>query len=198
MSTDLHASAVPPSETAAGGMVQTFPLRRLRLAAILLRSLASAVGWTIWQQLRTDAVRAATSESGNIAAVLAAQMSRSLAAIDAVLLEVKRTAKDKDVEMPSGFDRAFNNREFQEALHGLPRPSATGLQYRHGGQGRKGCGYDRGLADTWISAPPTVIISRMHAAAAMVISSTSIPSVSKVDGRSIIVFARRLEERERR
>src|SRR5580704_175506 len=99
MSNDLHASAAPLSEAAAGRVVQTFPLQRLRWAAILLLGIsASAVGWTIWQ-LRTDAVRAATSDSGNIAAVLAAQMSRSLAAIDAVLLEVKRTAKDKDIEM---------------------------------------------------------------------------------------------------
>ena len=66
------------------------PLRRLWWAAILLLGVsASAVGWTIWQ-LRTDAIRAAISESGNIATVLAGQLSRSLQSIDSVLIEVKK------------------------------------------------------------------------------------------------------------
>jgi diguanylate cyclase (GGDEF)-like protein len=192
MSTDLQASTAQQSEAAANGGAQPFPLRRLRLAAILLLGLsASAVSWTIWQ-LRTDAVRAATSESGNIAAVLAAQMSRSLAAIDAVLLEVKRTAKDKEIELPSGFDRAFDNREFQEALMGyrarLPQVFNIAMADRDG----------KVVVTT--AAWPTPDLSaadRDYFTDARSRSdghlSTSIPSVSKVDGRSIIVFARRLE-----
>ena len=192
MSNELHASAAPLSEAAAGGMVQTFPLRRLRWAAILLLGIsASAVGWTIWQ-LRTDAVRSATSDSGNIAAVLAAQMSRSLTAIDAVLLEVKRSAKDEDIETPFGFDLAFNSREFQETLQAyrarLPQVFNLAMADKNG----------KVVVTT--SAWPTPDLSaadRDYFRDARSRSdgqlSTSIPSVSKVDGRSIIVFARPLE-----
>ena len=192
MSNELHASAAPLSEAAAGGMVQTFPLRRLRWAAILLLGIsASAVGWTIWQ-LRTDAVRSAISDSGNIAAVLAAQMSRSLTAIDAVLLEVKRSAKDEDIETPFGFDLAFNRREFQETLKAyrarLPQVFNLAMADKNG----------KVVVTT--SAWPTPDLSaadRDYFRDARSRSdgqlSTSIPSVSKVDGRSIIVFARPLE-----
>jgi diguanylate cyclase (GGDEF)-like protein len=192
MSTDLHASAAPPSEAAAGGVVQTFPLRRLRWAAILLLGLsAGAVGWTIWQ-LRTDAVHAATSDSGNIAAVLAAQMSRSLTAIDAVLLEVKRTAKEADIETPSGFDHAFNRREFQETLKAyrarLPQVFNLAMADKNG----------KVVVTT--SAWPTPDLSaadRDYFRDARSRSdgqlSTSIPSVSKIDGRAVIIFARPLE-----
>src|SRR5580704_8801943 len=115
MATDLHASAAPPSEAASGDVGQTFPLRHLWWAAILLLGIsASAVAWTIWQ-LRTDAIDAAISESGNIAAVLAGQLSRSLQVIDAVLQEIEQSSKSRDIDTLGDFHAEFGRREFQDA-----------------------------------------------------------------------------------
>src|SRR5438477_2706282 len=72
--------------------------RRLWWAAILLLGIStSAVGWTIWQ-LRSDAINAAVAESGNIATVLASQLSRSIKGIDTVLIDVRRTTKGPGIE----------------------------------------------------------------------------------------------------
>src|ERR1700685_2461378 len=88
-----HDSAATVSEPAAGAVIRTIPLRRLWWAAILLLGVsASAVVWTIWQ-LRTDAISAAITETGNIASVLADQLSRSLKSTDMVLLEIKRSVE---------------------------------------------------------------------------------------------------------
>src|SRR5882757_3065211 len=77
---------------------QSLRTRRLWWAAILLMGLSGgAVGWTIWQ-LRTDAIDATISDSGNIATILAGQLSRSIGAIDSILLEVKRSQKGLDVD----------------------------------------------------------------------------------------------------
>src|SRR5215467_16056378 len=87
-----------PLEWVARVVPQSIPLRRLWWAAFVLLGISvTAVGWTIWQ-LRTDAIRAAISESGNIATVLAGQLSRSVQGIDSVLLEVKRATKDLDID----------------------------------------------------------------------------------------------------
>ena len=69
-------------EQAARTTRLSIPLRDLWWAAfVLLGVSAGAVGWTIWE-LRSDAFRAAIAESGNIAAVLASQLSRSIYGID--------------------------------------------------------------------------------------------------------------------
>src|SRR4051812_36596489 len=76
-------------------------LRRLWWAAIVLLGFATgAVGWTIWQ-LRTDAIRGAISDSGNMAAVLASQVARSLQSIDGALLEIKKSAAEFEILEPS-------------------------------------------------------------------------------------------------
>src|SRR5271169_6581907 len=111
-----HDSAVIASGPAAGAVVRTIPLRRLWWAAILLLGVsASAVVWTIWQ-LRADAISAAVSETGNIASVLAAQLSRSLKSIDTVLLEIKQSAERHDIDSPADFQAAIDRREFQGSL----------------------------------------------------------------------------------
>jgi hypothetical protein len=93
-----HDSSATVSGPAAGAVIEAIPLRRLWWAAILLLGLsASAVVWTIWQ-LRTDAIGAAVSETGNIASVLAVQLSRSLKSIDTVLLEIKQSAERYDID----------------------------------------------------------------------------------------------------
>jgi len=82
---------------------------------LLLGLSASAVVWTVWQ-LRNDAIRAAIAESGNIATLLANQLSRSLQAIDSTLLEIKRSAEDQDIDSPSSIKATFGTHEFQETL----------------------------------------------------------------------------------
>jgi hypothetical protein len=88
----------------------SIPLRRLWWAAILLLSLAAtSVGWTVWQ-LRNEAIRAAVSETGNIAIVLAGQISRSIQAIDTVLEEIKKSANGKEIAFSTGAGTAAANR----------------------------------------------------------------------------------------
>src|SRR5712671_2882108 len=112
----LKRNAVPAPATPADGVTRTIPLRRFWWAAILLLGISgSAVGWTIWK-LRTDSIDAAVSESGNIATILAVQLSRSIQAIDAVLLEVKRSAKGQDIDTPLGIHASFENQAFFESL----------------------------------------------------------------------------------
>src|SRR5580698_9980335 len=90
-------SAAASSGPAVNAAAQTKALRRLWWAAVLLLGLsASAVAWTVWQ-LRNDAIDAAAAESGNIASVLAYQLSRSLQGIDVVLLEVKQTVEERNI-----------------------------------------------------------------------------------------------------
>src|ERR1700687_2649353 len=104
------------SRLASGAVAKTGPLGRLWGAAILLLGIsASAVGWTIWQ-LRNDAIRAAISDSGNIAAVLAGQLSRSLQSIDAVLLDLKDPTKDLDSDRSLDLHAALNRNAIYRSL----------------------------------------------------------------------------------
>jgi diguanylate cyclase (GGDEF)-like protein len=99
-----------------GALSQAIQLRRLWWAAVLLLGLSvSAVVWTIWQ-LRADAINAAVSESGNIAAVLAGQLSRSVDSIDAVLTEIKQSAEGRNIASRASFEAAFANAAFRDTL----------------------------------------------------------------------------------
>src|SRR5258708_23964151 len=109
-------SAASASGPAVGAVFQAVRLRRLWWAAILLLGVsASAVAWTIWQ-LRTDAISAAVSETGNIASVLAGQLSRSLKSIDTALLEIKRSVEAQGIDSPPTFRTVVDQREFPETL----------------------------------------------------------------------------------
>src|SRR5579862_5453945 len=108
--------ATPASRPAGGAVARTIPLGRLWWAAILLLGLsAGAVGWTVWQ-LRNDAIRAAIADSGNIAAVLAGQLSRSLQSIDNVLQEIKDPSKDPDIDRSLDFGAASNRAALYKSL----------------------------------------------------------------------------------
>ena len=61
-------------------------------------------------------MRAATADGGNIAAVLASQLSRSLASIDAELLEIKQSTKALDIDDPSKLRAALGRKETHDAL----------------------------------------------------------------------------------
>jgi len=61
----------------------------LSAAAVLLLVIAvGSLGWAVWQ-LRLDARRDAFEETGNLALVLAGQLSRFLQTIDVVLAETR-------------------------------------------------------------------------------------------------------------
>lgn len=178
--------------SAAGAVTQRFSLRRLWWAAVLLLGLsASAVAWTIWQ-LRTDAIGAAISESGNIATVLAAQLSRSVQAIDAVLLEIEQSSKSRDIDTFGDFHAEFGRREFQESLikyrARLPQVFNIAIADKNG----------QIVASTiaW-PAPNFNVADRDYFLDARTRTdgelSSSIPINSRIDGRRNIVFARRLE-----
>jgi diguanylate cyclase (GGDEF)-like protein len=183
---------VPLVERTAGGITQSIPLQRLWWAAIVLLGLsASAVGWTIWQ-LRADAIRAAIAESGNIATVLAGQMSRSVQGIDVVLKELKRSTKDLDIDTPGSFRAAFNRRAFREVLldHLGRLPQAFNIAIAD----------QRGQVTVSTAAWPTPNINvadRDYFQDARARSdgqlSTSIPIFNRINGKRTIVFARRLE-----
>src|SRR5580692_4361769 len=131
-----HDSSAAVSGPAAAPVIAALPLRRLWWATILLLGVsASAVVWTIWQ-LRTDAISATISETGNIASVLAVQLSRSLKSIDTVLLEIKQLAERHDIDSPADFQAAVDRREFQDSLTnylaGLPQVFSIAIADREG------------------------------------------------------------------
>jgi diguanylate cyclase (GGDEF)-like protein len=178
--------------TAALAVAQTISLRRLWWAAILLLGIsASAVGWTIWQ-LRTDAINAATAESGNIATVLAGQLSRSIQAIDAVLVDVRSSTKSPEIDAPLGFQAAFDRREFRESLTEyrarLPQVFNIAVANKDG----------QLTVSTAAWPTPNVNVSdrdyfkeaRDRTDDRLV---TSIPIRNRIDGTRTVVFARRLE-----
>jgi diguanylate cyclase (GGDEF)-like protein len=176
----------------ASAFIRSIPLRRLWWAAILLFGLsAGAVGWTIWQ-LRDDAIRAAISDSGNIAAILAGQLSRSLQSIDAVLLEVKKAEKDLDVASPADLRKAFATQAFQEALKRrltqLPQIFAIVITDENG----------QLVVSTAAWPTPNINVSdRDYFQAARARTdgqlSTSVPIKNRINGTQTIVFARRLD-----
>jgi diguanylate cyclase (GGDEF)-like protein/PAS domain S-box-containing protein len=186
-------SDAPLSSAKLVGVPQSISLRRLWWAVIVLLGLsASALAWTIYQ-LRDDAIRAAVTESGSIATVLASQLSRSLQAIDAVLLEIKHTAEDADSGASAGFPREFDSAEF---LHYLDRHlSRTPQIFSIAVADKNG----RVIVSTLSGIESNYNISdRDYFRDARDRTdgeiSISIPSPNKVTGEKTIAFARRLED----
>ena len=104
-------------------------LRRLWAGAILLLGiLGTAVGWTIWE-LRRDAINDAIADSGNIVSMLASQLSRSIHAIDATLLEINRSSKAQDIDTPLGMGATFDREAIHDSLkeHRVPLPQVFNL-----------------------------------------------------------------------
>ena len=188
-----HDGAATTTGPAAAAVSQTIPLRRLWWAAIFLLGLsASAVVWTIWQ-LRTDAISAAVSETGNIASVLAVQLSRSLKSIDTALLEIKRSVEAQGIESPSTLQDAINRGQFPESmakyLARLPEVFSIAIADREGQivvstigssatrfnvAGRDFFWKARDRRDGQLTA--------------------SIPAINRINDKQTIVFSRRLED----
>jgi diguanylate cyclase (GGDEF)-like protein len=182
----------PASAPVARAARLSIPLRQLWWAAfVLLGVSASAVGWTIWE-LRSDAIRAAIAESGNIAAVLASQLSRSINGIDAVLLETKRATRDLDIDTPESFRASFNRRTVRETLldklSRLPQAFNIAVADKNGQLTVSTAGWP---------TPKINIADRDYFRDARDRTdggiSTSLPISNRIDGKQTIVFARRLE-----
>jgi diguanylate cyclase (GGDEF)-like protein len=186
----LIQTVAPAHETDA--VARPLPMRRLWWAAIVLLGLATgAVSWTIWQ-LRNDAIRAAISDIGNIAGVLANQLSRSLQSVDQVLLDIKRTSRDYAVSDPQDFRAAYGRKEVHDALKSylpkLPHVFNIVIADEHGQ-----------LVTTTAAWPtPNINISdreyfqdaRQRTDGQL---TASIPIRNRIDGSQTIVFARRIE-----
>jgi len=180
-----------PSSAGRGGRILS--LRRLWWAAIVLLGVsASAVGFTIWQ-LRNDAIGASITETGNIATLLAGQLSRSIQSVDAVLMEVKRSTKGATLETISGFRAAFQFQEFQEALtehrNRLPQTFNLAIADRNGNLTVSTAGWPTPAIN--ITDRDYFKEARDHPGDRLVVS---IPIRNRIDGSQTIVFARRLED----
>jgi diguanylate cyclase (GGDEF)-like protein len=185
-------AATPVSGPASCAVAKTIPLGRLWWAAILLLGIsAGAVGWTIWQ-LRNDAIRSAISESGNIAAVLAGQLSRSLQSIDTVLQDLKDPTKalepGRSLDIRTAVDRAALYKSLIAYRNRLPQVFNIAMADEHG----------QVLVSTAAWPTPNVNVSdrdyftdaRSRTDGGL---STSVPIDNRIDGTRTIVFARRLE-----
>jgi diguanylate cyclase (GGDEF)-like protein len=188
----LRCVATLASRLAGGAVVKAIPPGRLWWAATLLLGIsAGAVGWTIWQ-LRNDAIRAAISDSGNIAAVLAGQLARSLQSIDAVLLEVKDSSRDSDSDRAFDFRATPDRQALYKSLvayrNRLPQVFNIAIADAQG----------QVVVSTAAWPTPNVNVSdrdyfndaRTRVDGAL---STSVPIDNRIDGTRTIVFARRLE-----
>ena len=190
---DIEPAQEAPTDTRS--VLKPIPLRRLWWAAILLLGLSvGAVGITIWQ-LRNDAIQAAVSDTGNIAAVLAGQMSRSLHAIDVMLLEIRSTRKGLDIGTPDKVRAIYGTKEMHDTMraHLATVPHIFNIVVTD----------ETGQLVTSTAAWPTPKInvadrdyfktaqSRLDGKL-----STSVPIKNRIDGNQTIVFARRLETPE--
>jgi diguanylate cyclase (GGDEF)-like protein len=188
----LRGVAALVSRLASGAVAKAIPLGRLWWAAILLLGIsAGAVGWTIWQ-LRNDAIRVAISDSGNIAAVLAGQLSRSFQSIDALLSALKEPSTDLDIgsfESRTELDRKGFYKSLIAYRNRLPQVFHIAIADEHG----------QVVVSTAAWPTPNINVSdrdyfndaRTRLDGGL---STSVPIDNRIDGTRTIVFARRLED----
>jgi diguanylate cyclase (GGDEF)-like protein len=188
----LPGSAPSDIPAAAGAMRQFPALRRFWWAAIfLLGTSVGAVGWTIWQ-LRNDAIQAAVSDSGNIATILAGQLSRSINSIDAMLRQVAKSHFAVNSSEIPFFRQAHDKKETYDALRTvvaeLPHVFNLAVTDADG----------RLVVSTAAWPTPKIDVSdREHFIQARAGSDsgliTSVPIRNRIDGSETIVFSRRLE-----
>jgi diguanylate cyclase (GGDEF)-like protein len=74
-----------------------------------------AIGLTIWG-LRSDAIQEADSNTGNIAAVLGEQLSRSIQSVDIVLTDVCEQTETQLPTVQAEFDQRIRSHDFYELL----------------------------------------------------------------------------------
>src|SRR5215475_6182413 len=94
------------------------PIGTLSAAALLLLVIAAgSLGWAVWQ-LRADARRDAFEETGNLAVVLAGQLSRFLQTIDVVVAEVRDDVNEFDSETMTSWQWALSSEAMHQKLKG--------------------------------------------------------------------------------
>jgi len=86
-------------------------------AFLLLVIAAGSLAWAVWQ-LRVDARRDAFEETGNLAVVLAGQLSRFLQTIDVVLAEVRDDINAVDSDDMTSWRQALSSEPIHEKLKG--------------------------------------------------------------------------------
>src|SRR5436305_7091269 len=92
------------------------PMGMLSAAAVLLLVIAAgSLGWAVWQ-LRADARSDAFEETGNLALVLAGQLSRFLQTIDVVLAETRDDVLNVESEDVNEWRRFVTSQTMQEKL----------------------------------------------------------------------------------
>src|SRR5436190_22614896 len=82
-------------------------------AFVLLVIAAGSLGWAVWQ-LRADARRDAFEETGNLAVVLAGQLSRFLQTIDVVVAEVRDDVNELNSETMTSWQQALSSESMHE------------------------------------------------------------------------------------
>src|ERR1039458_7727769 len=87
----------------------------LAIAAGLTCTSALAIGLTVWW-LHSDAIAAASTDSSNLATVLAHQMDNSLQSIDLVLTEIKNREENRGAQTPNDIDRVLRGEDTYQFL----------------------------------------------------------------------------------
>jgi signal transduction histidine kinase/ActR/RegA family two-component response regulator len=110
--TAAQAHAIPLAASRARS------IGKLSVAAILLLVIAAgSLAWAVWQ-LRVDARRDAFEETGNLAIVLAGQLSRFLQTIDVVIAEMRDDLDGFDSEDITSWREALSSQAMHEKLKG--------------------------------------------------------------------------------
>ena len=96
--------------------------RLIGVAVGLIGLAVLAIGLTIWG-LRTDAIRDADTDTGNIAVVLSEQLARSVQSVDIVLSDIREKLNAQSAASEDGFTRWIASQEANAFLkERLARP----------------------------------------------------------------------------
>jgi hypothetical protein len=87
----------------------------LVVAVGLIGTATLAISLTIWW-LRSDAIRDASEDAGNLAIVLAEQTTRSIQSINLILNEIQERIETLGVRAPNDFDRVLRDEDTYQLL----------------------------------------------------------------------------------
>src|SRR5664279_4938236 len=94
-----------------------------------------SIGLTIWW-LRSDAIRNASTDAGNLAVVLAEQIANSIQSIDLVLTEIQGQEEIRSAQNPNDFSRVLRGEDthkfLTERLSRLQQAEFIGLVDKNG------------------------------------------------------------------
>lgn len=151
---------------------------------------ASLIGLTVWT-LRSDAIRDASNNAGNIATVLAEQTSRSLQAVDLVLTELQDHLRLVGIASADDFRERLKDKDtfgfLRDRLSRLPQADVITLADDHG--------QVVNLSREW-PAPKVDISDREYFRYFRQTNDKktyiAAPVSSRVSGRSVIFFSKRI------